>query len=317
MEHKAIPDPSKYAELLDDIAKIDRYLLDEIFKGLGLKTSGLLQRLLAPAILPIIHRFAMAAQEFDLSVAQDGFRQTAEMWLKKWTSGIKLAGVEDLPLSGPLLVAANHPGTFDVLALASNVPRDDLKVVIGANPIFLTMQNSHNHFIFAYKDPHKRMSTFRDALRHLRNGGSLLIFSSGMMDPDPYYFADAARQALDRWSKSLELFLRKAPETRLFIAINSGFVAPEYLRHPITRLRRKDDARQKLAVFIQSMQLLIRGRRVSNQPSLAFAQPVLSPLLTDSWEDIQNRITEMARQLIDYSIGGITDFPAAPKDSPD
>ena len=99
------------------------------------------------------------------------------------------------------------------------------------NPFFRSLPNLRQHLIYATNDTHVRMATIRKALRHLGEGGSLLIFPSGKVDPDPNYFLSEARLSLDRWSDSLELLLRAA--ARLVVAINSGFCGPPRISaHP-------------------------------------------------------------------------------------
>ena len=293
----------------DKFSEINDYLLDQVFATLGLGVDSLWRRLLRPLILPFVRGFVEAGQAFDLAVAQEGFQRTAQAWMAKWTPGIHLGGEVDLPRRGPLLVAANHPGSFDALALAGSIPRQDLKIVVGANPFLLAMPNTRHFFIYSSADAHARMATFRAALRHLLEGGALLLFSSGRMDPDPFYFADDARQALERWSASLDLFLRKLPETSLFVAINAGVVAPEYIGHPLARLCRRQETRQKIAEFIQTMQLVLHDRMVSNMPSVVFAQPETAAQRPERLEDVREQVLRTAKRLIDYSCGEIKALP--------
>jgi hypothetical protein len=275
------------------------FLNDEVFKALGLGADSIWRKWFGPALVPFIRSFANVAESFDLSVAQRGFRETAQIWLDKWTSGLCVEGQSGLPQTGPLLVAANHPGTFDSLAVAGNLPREDLKIVAAANPVFRAMPNTRDYFVYSTLDTNVRMTTIRNSLRHLQDGGALVIFSSGKLDPDPRYFPEAARQAVERWSKSLELFLKKVPETRLVVAMNSGFVAPEFLRNPLARLRRNDIARQRLAVFLQVLQIAVFNRPVSNWPQVSFAEPAFLDQLKDETGSIQSRIVEIAHRLIE------------------
>lgn len=237
--------------------EVVRYLSDELFKASGLGADSFWQQCLDPIISPLIRRFTRQAGIFDQRAATLGFAEAARQQLAAWQQAWVHEGKSNLPAQGPLLIAANHPGTFDGLAVVAALQRNDIKVVTAANPFFRALPNMRHYFIFSTRDAFVRLATFRNALRHLQNGGALLIFPSGKLDPDPFYFREAAFQSMKNWSKSLEALLRKAPETRLVVAINTGFVAPQYMRHPLARLQRDDSARQKLAEFLQVIQQVI------------------------------------------------------------
>jgi hypothetical protein len=95
-------------------------------------------------------------------------------------------------------------------------------------------------------------------IRHLRDGGSVLIFPSGNVDPDPAILPGADR-ALDGWSRSLDLLLRSVPETRVLLTIVSDVLLPSLALNPLTRLRKELRDRQKIAEFLQvSLQMILR-----------------------------------------------------------
>ncbi len=249
----------------------------------------------------IVSGVAETAAAFDETVGRQGFQISSRDWLQKWVSAIKIRGEEYLPADEPLIVAANHPGTFDSLAVASILPRDDLKIVTAGNPFFRSLPNTREYLIYATNDSFVRMATIRKALRHLGSGGSLLLFPSGKLDPDPNYFLREARQSLARWSESLEFFLRKAPQSKLVIAINSGFVAPEFLRNPLLRLHPVKITRQYIAEFFQVINLLINHRMVSNQPQVTFSEPFSLAELSIDPGGFQDRIQTVAANLLEIN----------------
>jgi len=210
---------------------------------------------------------------------------------------------------------AYHPGSFDCLAFASAISRQDLKIVAAANPFFRALPNTRQYFIYSTLDVHVRMATIRCALRHLQNGAVLLIFPSGKLDPDPMFYPMAARQALARWSASLEMFSRKVPQARVVVAINSGFVAPQYLHSPLVRLRSSYQDKQKLAEFVQVFQQVIRNRPVSYTPSVVFTEPVSFDQLSGNGYSVLTQIMARAAWIIENThsgdIGQIPDRPAS------
>ena len=280
-------------------AEVETYLIDEIFKALGMRADSRWRTLFGPLFTPIVRGLARQAATFDACVGQQGLQQTAQEWLKKWFPGFQIIGNEQLPSQGPLVIAANHPGTADGLVIASIISRQDLRMVTAANPFFRALPETRRYFIYSTRDTHVRMVTFRNAVRHLQKGGALLIFPSGRLDPDPLYFKQAARQSLKHWSNSLILILSKVPQANLVLAINAGFVAPEFLANPISRLQMYDDRRQKLAEFFQVIQWLLLSRQVSNQPSVVFSAPISPSQLLSRKVDIQTQLTEIASHLID------------------
>jgi len=286
--------------------EVEGYLIDEIFKALGARADSLLRAWLGPFFTPLVAGFARQAADFDANVARLGFQKSAQDWLQKWIPGLQLVGEQHLPSQGSLLIAANHPGTFDGLSIAAAVPRQDLKIIAAANPFFRALPNTRDYFVYATRDAYVRMATLRSALRHLQSGGALLIFPSGRLDPDPLHFKAAARQALEHWSASLNFLLKKAPLARLTLAINSGFVAAEYLQNPFVRIRSSDEGRQKLAETLQVIHQVVFNHRISSRPSVIFSEPIPAAQFMSNPEDIQAQILAIASCLMDTTpLGGV------------
>ncbi len=75
-----------------------------------------------------------------------------------------------------------------------------------------------------------RANAVRRSIQHLKDGGAVLIFPSGQIDPDPAVLP-GAREALEKWSKSIAIMLRRVPETRLVSAITSGVLHEKFTRY--------------------------------------------------------------------------------------
>jgi hypothetical protein len=281
--------------------EVARYLVAEMIKALGLSAESRLGALLAPMFSLVVRGFAQKAAAFDLSVAQKGFSRSAQEWLNRWVVGLNIHGKDHLPAEGPVLIAANHPGTFDGLAVAAVLQRPDLKIVASGNPFFRSLPNVRKYFIYATRDTQVRMAAIRSSLRHLQEGGALLIFPYGRVEPDPLYFKQEARKALARWSGSLELFLRKAPKAKLIFAVSSGFVAPEYLRNPLLRLHQSVEGRQILAEFIQVIQQVLFNRQSTNQPGIVFSEPTSLADFSESGEGFRAQMNAWVSKLMDAS----------------
>ena len=126
-------------------------------------------------------------------------------------------------------------------------------------------------------DPHAltqaaaaRMLALRESIRHLESGGALLLFAHGNIDPDPA-FMPSADQELIGWSRSLEIFLRRVPETRVVISIVSGVIDPRCMRHPVTRLRRSRPDRQRIAMMLQVIEQML-GKQLDLKPRVSYGE---------------------------------------------
>lgn len=110
-----------------------------------------------------------------------------------------------------------------------------------------------------------------------------MIFPTGKLDPDPACLPGAA-EALAEWSDSLEIFLRRAPETIVIPTIVSGVFAPSTLRNPLTKLRKEFWMQQRIAEYIQVVQMMFFNKKYGLKPKVTFGEP-LSVADTDVEED--------------------------------
>jgi len=260
------------------IEKLRRHLSAEIVRAVGLSADGPLSRPVDWLFRVPTGRFAEVGARFDAWVRQLGFAEAARQILPVFVRGYEAVGNDHIPADGPLLIASNHPGAYDALVIAASVDRDDIKIVAGDIPFLMNLPSASDHFIFATRDPHQRMGVLRTAIRHLRDGGSLLIFPSGHIDPDPAVLP-GAWDALHDWSRSVEVMLRRAPDTRVLVTIVSGVLARACTRSPLTRLRKRPRDRQRIAEFIQVIQQMVRERSYALVPDISFAEPLTSERL--------------------------------------
>ena len=281
------------------VAELRRTLIDEIFNAMGLP-QGWLRGALWPLAWAPAHRFARLMERFERCDAEYGFSEAARRLLERFISQLVVSGAEQIPPEGPLLIASNHPGAVDAVAIAASLPRQDLKIVVSGVPFFHSLSFIRDHLIYSAQDAHGRMLAVRGAIRHLREGGSVLIFPTGTVDPDLAVFPFAP-QSLESWSSSLALMLNKAPGTRLLVTTVSGVLAPECWRHPLVRLRQSFWEKQKLAEFIQVIQQLVLSRRFSLIPRVTFGSPLTLPelCLGGRAEDIMQAIRENANRLME------------------
>jgi hypothetical protein len=205
-------------------------------------------------------------------------------------------GAERIPKDGPLIVASNHPGAYDSLAIMAAVSRTDLKVVISDVGFTRALAASREFFIYAPNTTAGRTRALREAIRHLAGGGSLLIYPHTEVEPDPEA-SPGAREALDDWSPSLEIMLRRIPRARLQVAIASGILLPRFVESPLVKVRRGAAQRQKLAEFLQVSWQMVFPKRVRPGIHLSFAAPVARYDLPS--DRMMPAIVEMAGRLLE------------------
>ncbi len=255
------------------VEALERFLTDECLTALGLKPGSQVGRWLEPVVRRPVRRMARLLARFDQGIVQAGLIQATRELLSVFVEAVRVRGADCIPAQGPLLVAANHPGTYEALAVIANLGRDDLKLVASGVDLLRRLPAASQHMIFVSPEAHQRMTAVRAMLRHLEAGGAVLVLASGLPDPDPD-LEPGAEAALEAWSPSLELALRRVPATRLVVAIVSGVMAGACLHHPLTRLQRVAWQKRKLAAFLQVSQQLAFGWDFALRPRVSFAEAI-------------------------------------------
>lgn len=252
-----------------DPQAVRRSVLQEFFWLLGLPEQSPLRRALQPLLDPVLGRFTDLAAEFDQGVARVGLPAAVRPFIPRFTDKLMALGVDHVPAAGPALLVCNHPGAYDLFAVLAQLPRDDVRVIVSEISILRHLPATLPHFISIGRSEQSRMAAVRAGVRQLREGGLLFIFPGGIVDPDPAFMPGAAK-ALQRWSPSLELFLRRAPQSRVVPVVVSGVLSPGWLRSPVTRLRQEAKDRQKVAEACQVIQQLIAPGSLRTNPLVTF-----------------------------------------------
>ena len=274
-------------------------ITDEIFLALGLSKTGLLRRLFGKLFYLPTHRFVEIISHADEAVGEGGMSNGCRSVVHDFSIQLQVRGAEQIPSDGSLLVVSNHPGVYDSICLASSVPRQDLKIIVWEIPFYRLLPNASHWFLYTTEDTTGRMLALKNAIQHLRNGGAVLQFGSGLIEPDPGIFPNT-EESLKNWSPSIEIILRRASETCLVLAVASGVLLHKFANHPFTRLRRELIARRRLAEFMQVIQQLLITGSVQVKACLSFAPPVSVGELAAESKDgsLMPVIMEHARELL-------------------
>lgn len=273
-------------------------LFYELTKGLALPPDSRIGQVLRLVFARAAQRFAEIGALVDHLVAEQGMLAAARAILPHFVRAYEGRGVENIPAQGPLVIAANHPAACDSVVITALVNRPDYKILAGAMPFFQNLPNLSRHLLFApANDLQARMRVVRDSLRHLREGGALLIFARGNIEPDPAFMPHPDAE-FHLWSRSLQIFLEHVPQTRVLVAIVSGVIARAAMRHPITWLRRARQDRQRLAMIMQLASQALAGKeKFGLTPRVSFGEPIGLRDLGNPERTLQT-VTDAARRLL-------------------
>lgn len=249
-------------------------------------------------------RFARQMIDYDRRVGEEGLKAASQQTLKGFTENLEISGQEHIPSHGPLLVVSNHPGMTDTLALFACLPREDLCIVAAERPFLQALPHVSQHLIYVSDDSAKRMGVVRAVTDHLRQGGAVLTFPAGQIEPDPAAMPGAV-EALRGWAESIAVFVRLVPQLQILPTLVSGVIWPVALHHPLTHLRRQQKDRERLGA---SLQVLIATLLPNYRPvnvRVAFGAPLLAADLARLGDaaSITRSVTEQMRRLIEMNFG--------------
>jgi hypothetical protein len=280
-------------------------ITQEILAAFGLPRNSRFLPLIEKIFHQPINRFAHLAAIFDEEVGQSGLNGGAQKVIPHFPLTIQTWGKECIPASGPVLIVSNHPGAYDSLALTSSIPRKDLKLLASDIPFSRALENAKNNLIYVDFTPSGGTQAIFSTMQSLQKGNAVLIFAHGEVEPDPE-FMQGADESIGGWSDSIEILLRKVPQTRVVLAIASGVFIRGFIQHPLTRLRTNPAARQKLAEFLQ---LIHQLRGPSDQKAdvhISFSEFSFSP---DKIDSLMQDLRIKAKELLSNHLQAVSCLP--------
>ena len=256
---------------MDTLVKtLSESLIDEIVTAVGLPTTKFNHGFVRLLFQKIINRLAYLGVTFDQIAGEKGLPAASEWGLTNFCDGVKVHGLKNIPKRGPLLAAANHPGAYDGLVLYSQLTGHVIRSVSSEIPFLNLLPHARQFFLFAPRqDDRERMLVLRNAVRHLKAGGTVIYFASGHRDPDPVVYPQAIT-AIDNWLDTFESFFKYVQGLRVLPVIMSGMISPKWVNHPITWLRNNQIDKQRLAEFGQVITQLRKPGRLMMTPQISF-----------------------------------------------
>jgi 1-acyl-sn-glycerol-3-phosphate acyltransferase len=246
--------------LLSNLDKLTEINLNDLDVSFGWEEMPFRSALLRILFKPTARKFARMMLEFDTNVASTGLDQASKELLNKFARTVTVFGKENVP-TGPVLVLSNHPGMVDTLALFSALQRLDLRIIAVKRPFLAALTNIRHALQFITDVPGERIGLVKRSSKHLNQGGAVLTFPAGGIDPDPSVYP-GAKEALLHWTDSAGVFLRLSPETVVLPVLVSGVIWAKTANSPFIRALKRDQVeREKLAAAFQLIAHIIFGIR--------------------------------------------------------
>lgn len=255
-----------------NVTDLRKKLVEELIKAFRVSPNHPVRFLVEVLFASAIQRFAELAAKFDETVRNYSFYTAVNELLPRFINGFESSGKEEIPENGPLIIVSNHPGTIDGLIISSCLKRNDLKIIVSGVPFIRSLSAASKHLIYSSKDSFERMLVIRSAVCHLEKGGSLLIFPSGGIDPDPA-FMPGAEEEIKNWSSSLDIFIRKVPAALIQVVAVKGVLHPWWMNNVITNIRHTRRDKQRIAEFLQIIYQMLFPKKLDLHPLVDFAKP--------------------------------------------
>lgn len=232
-------------------------------------TNPLINAALHALCLPFALELTRLGIRMENMIARDGHLRGASQWLVDIAArDIHIHQAENVPLEGPLLFVGNHAGLGDAHALLMASPRRDTHVVANNFGILPGLPMMRRHVIVVNEND--GYPGLRSALRHLRQGKSLLLYPRGEIEADPGLYLEDALDSLQEWSRSIDFFARHVPGLAVVPVAVGGALSRRALRNPVVNLYRDRDKRHFLAATFQMMFPFYRDPVIS----IFFGQPL-------------------------------------------
>ncbi len=274
----------------DELQTLTESLIYELVKAFALPQTKPIKQIFRLIFGKPVRAIAEAGIGLDRVIAEGGLNAGANWLSPKFVKSHQARGVENIPTSGPLVIASNHPANVDTMVISAHIHRRDYKVFAGDMPFFRNLPHASHFAIYtpAKTDMVGRMGALRESIRHLKSGCALLIFPRGLIEADPAFMPHADGE-FHLWSRSLEIFTQRVPRLQILVTMVSGVISQSAMRHPITWFRREQRDRQRLAFIYQLLRQMVSGDEIFGlTPRVTFGEVV-------SGANQHNALTEIER----------------------
>ncbi len=281
-------------------AQIIPAVLAESLNRMGLQDDSLRRRLSSAVLMRAVPRFADIMVELDTLVGREGFAAGVNWVMPYFQMRVRSVGIENVPREGPVILASNHPGGADFLAIFSQVQRDDVRLVAAIEELKL-LPNVSPKIIYTNRTKgsvQKRGATTEKITAELSDGRCVLLFPRGKMEPDPRW-AVGSRANLAEWSSSLTRFAEAVPDLTIVPTVVSGTIARKALAMWWLRFFKSERFKQRMAIFTQVIMSMIRPKRWDVTALVQFGEPIR--VADIPLGEVQSLVHSRVDELLTYS----------------
>jgi 1-acyl-sn-glycerol-3-phosphate acyltransferase len=229
--------------------------LDDLVSSFGWQDYALPARFLRLLFRKPAEIFARHMVEFDDTIGLHGIHEGGRNLLNRYVKEIRVFGADRIPESA-FLALSNHPGMTDTVALFAALDRKDLQIIALDRPFLNALPHTSKQLFYVHDDAAKRMSLVRQVSAHLKNGGAILTFPAGHIEPDPDVY-EGAVESLQAWTDSVGIFIRMAPHAAILPLLVRGVVSSKYANHWLLKMKKTREEKEKLATALQLLGMVM------------------------------------------------------------
>lgn len=287
---------SLFKKFMSHLNRLTEIISQELSEAFGLQNLRYGKRLAKALLWLPARRTSKTIIEYDRLVGESNLSSGVNFLAQIHTKQILPIHVENIPKAGPVVVLANHPGLTDAVSLLSAVPRDDWRILGLKRSLLAEIPETEKYMIYLSEDGSNQFAAMQAMIKHLAQGGILLIFPSGKIEPDPAALP-GAKESLASWPENLSVFAHLSSKPTFVPTLISGVFSSRALRNPLIRVRKERQDREWLAAYIQVIWPFYRNVRVRVQ----FGDPISAEKLKDQGDSkaILRFIQQRMAQLID------------------
>lgn len=271
--------------------------LDDLVSSFGWQDHALPASFLRFLFRKPAETFARHMLEFDNTIGQYGIHEGGRNLLNRYVKEIRVFGADRIPDSA-FLALSNHPGMTDTVALFAALNRKDLQIIALDRPFLNALPHTSKQLFYVHEDAAKRMSLVRQVSSHLKNGGAILTFPAGHIEPDPEVYAGAV-DSLQSWTDSVGVFIRMAPQAAILPVLVRGVVSAKYANHWLLKIKKTKEEKEKLATALQLLGMVIFNEKPVSV-TVQIGRPIYAKDLgTTETADIHQAVLAEMKSLIE------------------
>lgn len=229
---------------------LTRIVLEDIKTSANFKKSKIISWMIDTFGYRPAGWLAELLERIDDQLNETTLYETAGRAIQSFSDGLVVNNQGAIPVYGPLLVVANHPGLADILGVVASLKREDVKIVAQQKGFMRVLRNINRHILTIEPDSTFKLNVIHEVIHALKDGMAVIIFPSGSLEPDPAIVPGAV-ESLQGWSDSIGVFLNKVPETQLLPLLVSNVLTEKAWNSRFAKLGRNQKRRQQFASVVQ------------------------------------------------------------------